>query len=36
MNASWGIGIGFYLSIIAAMTVLIGGIIDYFKKKNIL
>ncbi len=36
MNASWGVGIGFYLSIIAAMTVLIGGIIDYLKKKNIL
>jgi hypothetical protein len=36
MNASWGIGIGFYLSIIAAITVLIGGIIDYLKKKNII
>ena len=36
MNASWGIGIGFYLSIIAALTVLIGGILDYLKKKKIL
>ena len=52
MNASWGVGIGFYLSIIAALTaliggiivsvfileciVLIGGIIDYLRKKTIL
>jgi len=36
MNASWEVGIGFYLSIIAAITVLIGGILDYLKKKKIL
>jgi len=36
MNASWGVGIGFYLSIFAAITVLIGGIIDYLRKKTIL
>jgi len=36
IQASWGVGIGFYLSIIAAITALIAGVIDYLKKKKIL
>ena len=36
MNASWQVGIGFYFSIFAAVTVLVGGIIDYLRKKKIL
>ncbi len=35
MNATWGVAIGFYLSIIAAFTVLIGGLIDYISKKKL-
>jgi hypothetical protein len=34
IQAAWGVGIGFYLSIIAAITALIAGIIDYLKKKR--
>jgi hypothetical protein len=36
MNANWGVSIGFYFSLIAALTVLIGGIVDYLRKKKLL
>lgn len=36
IQASWGLGIGFYLSILAALTTLTGGIIDYLRKRKIL
>ena len=34
MNATWGLGPGFYLCIIAALIALSGGLIDLFKKKS--
>ena len=33
MNATWGLGTGFYLSISAALIGFFGGIIDFIKKK---
>jgi hypothetical protein len=34
MNSSWGLGIGFYLCIIATLTILSAGIIDILRKKQ--
>ena len=36
MSATWGMGNGFYLCIISALIVFIGGIIDYIRKKDFL
>lgn len=36
MNASWGMGFGFHLCILSALTVLSGGIIDYIRRKGLL
>jgi hypothetical protein len=36
MQASWGVGTGFYLSIIAALTTLTAGVIDYLRKIKML
>ena len=36
MSATWGMGNGFYLCIISALIVFIGGIIDYIRKKDLL
>jgi len=33
MSSSWGLGIGFYLCIAAALTAMIGGIMDSFKRE---
>jgi len=34
MNATWGLGTGFFLCIIAALIAFFGGLIDFFKKKS--
>jgi len=34
MNTSWGLGVGFYLYIIAALTIFAGGIIDILRKRR--
>jgi len=33
MQSSWGLGIGFYLSVISAIILISAGIIDFFKKR---
>ena len=35
MQSNWGIGLGFHLCIIAALLALLAGVIDFFKKKEI-
>ena len=35
MNASWGLGIGFYLCISAALIALVAGLIDLLKRKEL-
>jgi len=34
MHANWGLGLGFYLCIFAAMAALVAGITDYLRKRN--
>jgi hypothetical protein len=35
MDAVWGLGIGFYLSLIAALSAFVGGFIDFLRNKKI-
>jgi len=34
MDANWGLGLGFYLCVLAALTALTAGITDYLRKRN--
>jgi hypothetical protein len=34
MSANWGLGLGFYLCILASLTAMSSGFIDYFKKRG--
>jgi hypothetical protein len=32
MNANWGLGLGFYLVLLAALIALFAGVVDFLRK----